>query len=324
VESPRKSESARTIIFILIAGFVQERNHSMTVAGRGFVPGSILFATDFSPEANKAGVNVTAIAQHYRSKVQLFHVVNLSAAFKTPDAGICIDIFRKSGEENLAKVKIQFSSGGVEVETILTEGLNPGKEILQAANDGAADLIAVGSRGQGGLARLALGSVAQHLIHHAKCPVLTAGPNTKPSSTAGSFQHMVCATDFSSEAAAAAKLALSFAESYGAHMFLCHVLPRPDGSHSIDSHELNENFKAELQRLIPDIAREWCEPECVVDHGYAADGILLLAERVRADLIILGTRRQSHWFTNLKAGIAFEVIRAAACPVITVLGETGI
>lgn len=63
-------------------------------------------------------------------------------------------------------------------------------------------------------------------------------------------------------------------QSYSAHMFLCHVLPRPDGTHSIDAQELNEKFKAQLQRQIPTLARGWCDPECVVDHGYAVDGIL--------------------------------------------------
>ena len=36
------------------------------------------------------------------------------------------------------------------------------------------------------------------------------------------------------------------------------------------------------------MAREWCEPECVLEHGVATDGILLLAQRVKADLIVLG------------------------------------
>jgi nucleotide-binding universal stress UspA family protein len=291
--------------------------YAMTVAGKGLAVDSILLATDFSPEADKVGAYITTIARHYGSKVQLVHVVNLSAAFKTPDAGICIDIFRKSAEANLARAKAQLASAGIEVETLLREGLDPAEEILQIANEGAVDWIASGTREQGELARLTLGSVAEHLIHHAKCPVLTAGPNAKPSAPKEGFQRIVCATDFSSEAAAAARLALSFSESYGAHMYLCHVLPSPDGSHSIDGQRLNEEFKAELQRLIPDIAREWCEPECVVDHGYAADGILLLAHRVKADLIVLGAR-SSHWFVNLKVGITFEVIRAAACPVLTV------
>jgi len=66
------------------------------------------------------------------------------------------------------------------------------------------------------------------------------------------------------------------------------------------------------------VAREWCEPECVLEHGVAADGILLLAHRVNADLIVLGTRRASHWYDTLKTGVAFQVISSSTCPVLTI------
>ena len=89
-------------------------------------------------------------------------------------------------------------------------------------------------------------------------------------------------------------------------------------SDQMDDHELNARFTSALQRLVPDVAREWCEPECVLEHGFAADGILLLAQRVKADLIVLGTRKASHWFDNFKTGVAFQVISSSHCPVLTI------
>ena len=40
------------------------------------------------------------------------------------------------------------------------------------------------------------------------------------------FQRIVYATDFSPEAAKACVFALSFAQDFGAHLYLCHVLPQ--------------------------------------------------------------------------------------------------
>lgn len=281
---------------------------------------NILFATDFSSASEKASLYVKALAQHYASTVQLVHIIDLSAAFQTPDAGVCIDCFRKGGENGLEEAKAQFASSGLKIESVLCEGTDLAMEVLQIAKEKSVDLIVTATRGQSGITRLAFGSMAEQLIHRAECPVLTIGPDARPPETDGAFRRIVYATDFSPEAAKAAVFALSFAQDSGAHVYLCHVLSESRRHGHVDDQELAAKYIAALKQLIPDIACEWCEPECVLEHGYAADGILLLANRVKADLIVLGTRRFSHWFDTVKPGIAYEVVSAATCPVLTVRG----
>jgi nucleotide-binding universal stress UspA family protein len=242
------------------------------------------------------------------------HVIDLGVAFKAPDAGLSIDIFRRSGEQSLARLGRELSS--IRVETILCEGTDPAAQILQAAQDRSIDLLVIGTRGHKGLARLVLGSTAEELIHQATCPILAIGPFVPAPRHQVNFQRIVYATDFSPEAAKACVFALTFAQDFGAHLYLCHVLP--EGDHQMNDQELNDRFITALGNLVPGVAREWCEPECVLEHGVAADGILLLAQRVQADLIVLGTRRTSHWFDNFKTGVAFQVISSSTCPVLTI------
>jgi nucleotide-binding universal stress UspA family protein len=61
------------------------------------------------------------------------------------------------------------ADSAVDVRTQVTEG-SPARVLLDAAE--GADLLVVGSRGHGGFAEALLGSVGQHCVHHARCPVV--------------------------------------------------------------------------------------------------------------------------------------------------------
>ncbi len=49
---------------------------------------------------------------------------------------------------------------------------DPGSELCQLARDWSADLIIIGRRGYRGLTEALLGSVSNHIVHHAPCSVL--------------------------------------------------------------------------------------------------------------------------------------------------------
>lgn len=57
----------------------------------------------------------------------------------------------------------------VRVRACVVEG-DPAQVLLDASE--GADLLVVGNRGHGGFAQALLGSVSQHCVHHARCPVV--------------------------------------------------------------------------------------------------------------------------------------------------------
>ncbi|MFB9449479.1 universal stress protein [Dactylosporangium vinaceum] len=66
----------------------------------------------------------------------------------------------------------------VQVRTRVTRG-HPAQVLLDAA--AGADMLVLGSRGHGTFAGILLGSVSQHCVQHAPCPVLVVPQHAEPS-----------------------------------------------------------------------------------------------------------------------------------------------
>lgn len=280
----------------------------------------ILLATDFSSASEKAGSYAKALARRFSSAIELAHVFDPSVVTSYEEAliGLPINERRRISNENLERLRNDFSSCGIETRTILAEGHRPASELLKIAKEQDVDLIVAGTQSKSGLERLILGSTAEQMIRNAECTVLTVGPNTKTAEDGPlTFRNIVYATDFTPPARKAAIYALSFAEDSGAHLYLCHVIGPQEPTAA--GQEFSEGaFQRALRKIIPESAYDWCEPECVVEHGYAGEAILKLAERVHANLIVLGTRNASFLLPHIERGLTPELLAHATCPVMTV------
>ena len=88
--------------------------------------------------------------------------------------------------DSVAQVTVAGQGGGPPVQVVprVVQG-HPAQVLLEAAR--GAQLLVVGSRGHGTLAGVLLGSVSQHCVQHAPCPVLVvpAVPQPSPATTSG-------------------------------------------------------------------------------------------------------------------------------------------
>ena len=82
-----------------------------------------------------------------------------------------VEARRTDAEEYLAPLAVELRNKAVRAESRVRRG-NPADEIVTAARETGADLIAMSTHGRGGLGRLVFGSVAQAVLRHVDTPVL--------------------------------------------------------------------------------------------------------------------------------------------------------
>jgi nucleotide-binding universal stress UspA family protein len=89
-----------------------------------------------------------------------------------------IEARRHEAEEYLAPISAALRSQGVDTAWAIRRG-RPADEILAAAQEGGADLIAMATHGRTGLGRLLFGSVAEAVLRRATVPVfMIRSPHT--------------------------------------------------------------------------------------------------------------------------------------------------
>ena len=138
----------------------------------------ILHATDFSSASRPAFAKAVALAKANRAKLVITHVL-------TPELPLLEDGYmsaalyrerqaaaRRYGQTHLDQLVTRAKHAGVRARALLLEG-SPADRVVRAARSRRAHMIVIGTHGRTGLARLMVGSVANGIVSHARCPVLT-------------------------------------------------------------------------------------------------------------------------------------------------------
>jgi nucleotide-binding universal stress UspA family protein len=283
---------------------------------------TILFATDFSPSAERAQGYAEGLAARFRAKLIVVH------AKQPPNYALPPDSWRSTDDASameMEKVKksILNSVAGIDSEFHTGEG-TAWQVVDTVAAKTKIDLIIVGTRGRTGVGKALLGSRAEEIFRHASCPVLTVGPNSQQmGNVEETLAEVLYATDFSQESQAAARYAISFALGLQAHLTLLHVIEKPKVGEVVHAQDLVASSARLLRGLVPDGAEFWRAPQCLVEEGEPAEKIQEIAERTYAGLIVLGVRKPigiSGAATHLAAGVAHKIVVNARCPVLTVRG----
>jgi universal stress protein A len=140
---------------------------------------SILVPTDFSETADAALAYAKQLAGRLGASLHLLHVFRnpYEAALYAPEVYVPVPVeTRQRALKDARECLAQRLTADEETYFRGTRGIVTGltvNEIVKYATDHAVDLIVMGTHGRRGVAHLFLGSVAEHVVRTARCPVLT-------------------------------------------------------------------------------------------------------------------------------------------------------
>lgn len=192
-------------------------------------------------------------------------------------------------------------------ESVLMRG-SPAAALLEAG--ATAQMLVVGTRGQGGLPGLRLGSVPSQLASHCPVPLVVVRARARPANA--SAGPVLAGVDGSPGSAAAVEFALHLADLHGLPLTAVCALADAPGSLA-GSRRMEEEFGTLMDRLEKEYPDVLVQREAL--PGAARASLLQIAARTRAGLVVLGTRGRGGFASMPLGSVAQALLQYAPCPV---------
>jgi nucleotide-binding universal stress UspA family protein len=275
---------------------------------------NILFVTDFSDASMKALPHVELLAKKFQASVFVCHMITPSSLVAAaPQAAP----YLYEAEYNAAAKELDNILHGPRLAGMRTKALLPtgmlGDTLVEEIKENHVDLVVAGTHGRTGFRRFLLGSAAEEICRAATCPVLTVGPELP--STATEFRRILIPTDLSVESMRCLPFVVRLASEYSSAITILHVLPE-ETAYNPDAKKLSEPVrKTMVHTFEPQLGT--LKAEFVTEAGETADTILRVAREKGADLIAMGIRNAFLPGLHVRASVAYRVMSAAECPVMT-------
>jgi len=294
----------------------------------------ILCPIDFSEGATRALVCAAALARGYEARLTVLHVVPVFADSMEPGfpwrgevQPMTVAPARADLVEQMRRSIAEAGAGGLQPELVAEEGLTH-PAIIQRATSMQADLLVLGTHGRGGINRLLLGSITEKVVRTAPCPVLTVPPAARGADAPQAvFKNILCPVDFAPSSLKALEYALDLGRQADGCVTIFHAVEHRyseelwddgDPGPPWDREQVMARARARVHELATRQEQTWCRIEEQVVDGRPYKATLQYAAAHGIDLIVMGAQGRGGVELMLYGSNTHHVVRAAACPVLTV------
>lgn len=228
-----------------------------------------------------------------------------------------VDECRQKSREILEQSAARCREAFPQLSCDLLDG-HPAEEVILAARQWGADLIAIGARGLGAVSRFFLGSTSDRIAQHAPCAVLVVRPGEDSSAP---LERFMLAYDGSPAADAAAERLLSLPLTAAQSVYIRSVIETaPWGSTSSVATQvyayLESQLKPKLDQLVHRFSEQGVNASASLQVAHqVADDLIEVATRQQADLLVMGSVGKSAWQRLLLGSVTLRVLHHAPCSV---------
>jgi universal stress protein A len=144
----------------------------------------ILVPVDFSEPSQAALSYAAEFAKPFGASIDLLHVWEIPSFMPARALAIegsadlaLVDLVKQNAERELDQFVAAARARGIAVHEARSEPGSPAHAIVERAREDGYDLIILGTHGRTGLSHVLIGSVAERVVRHARCPVLSIRSN---------------------------------------------------------------------------------------------------------------------------------------------------
>jgi nucleotide-binding universal stress UspA family protein len=260
----------------------------------------ILVPVDGSPESESVFSAIMPLVRAYAPQVSVLYVVEDPEESFLPPA-------------HLAKACGALRSAGVSAHLELRQGM-AADEILRAARERKADLLAMSTHGRGGVVRMIAGSVAEEVLRKTELPILI----TRPNIVVHEWKRIVVALDGSERSESILPEAVRLARKLDAEVDVLRVAMPTIAAGAGEAPVVvpPEDPMPYLKSVVRGLEKEGIRARAVAFEGRAAHEILAHLEASGASLLCMTTHGRTGLARFLLGSVAEEVVRKAPCPVL--------
>jgi len=278
----------------------------------------IMFATDFSERSDRALRRAVILCRAHDAVLEIVHVVDDDRPRRIVDHEV--NDARQLLSEMARSLK---DLDGVSCITQVVQD-DPFAGIVKAVAKATPDLLVIGPHRRQILRDAFVGTTAERTIRTASCPVLMVnGPPVGP------WRYMLQTTDLSDTAETALKRFIGLGLGVGARSSVLTVFDAPALSLAVSVsmgkdrqeeylNDLRTDARQSLAALIARLGLGQAELVVRPEETTVANEILMAAEELKADLIVVATQGKGAVARMVLGSVAGQVLKDARCDVLVI------